>query len=696
MKITGRLLTGLGAITAVAMTASAYDISVRGKDGQIFQASVDNIKIMDFDSAESPLRFDGAYTNNIRIGNRAQDITVTFDAAMYWIVSDFKAEEWYRIGTWYGKGGESSITVSVDANILAAPRTSSFTVLCGFCPVEFTITQDVNADPGVVDIPDENFLAYCLEKFDIDKNKVISTEEASKVKSIDVTGKGIKSLSGIRSFGNLEELVCSYNEIEGTLDLSGLTKLKRVDCDHNLYSTLNVSGCSALETLKGNDNYKVEDDFKYIFTLETVMLQGCSSLRDLNLEDNALQALDFTDCPNLQELRLSVNKLRSIDLTQNSKLVNAHIRRNTFDENFHLDLTKCAALRTIFLSESNLGSIDVSGCNNLEILDLTYNRIRSIDLSRCPALKRFEIFSNELTEIDLSKCPELTSLWIAANNISKLDLSKNPKLETLLASDNGIDGALDLTNNKRLVKVEMYKNKISELKMVPMATLEHLVINNNNLKILDLSGMTGLVSFVAYENELESVNLTNCGSITVMNLDNNPLSSIDLSDCVSLVSVDMSKCAFTTLDLTASKQLVELYVNYNQLKNIKLKDLDRLGVLEIYNNQLERLDLRGCTSLSQIHMHNNNIEYFSPRVCPALSYIDCRNNRIKGIDFSSNDYLDRAYGKGNPCSIVYLSEMAPNSFIEFDESCEIYLGTPKDFDDVGGADWGDADIDPWN
>lgn len=36
---------------AVAMTASAYDISVRGKDGQIFQASVDNIQIMDFETA---------------------------------------------------------------------------------------------------------------------------------------------------------------------------------------------------------------------------------------------------------------------------------------------------------------------------------------------------------------------------------------------------------------------------------------------------------------------------------------------------------------------------------------------------------------------------------------------------------------------------------------------------------------------
>lgn len=65
MKISRRLLTGFGAAMAVAMTASAYDISVRGKDGQIFQASVDNIQIMDFETAGSPLKFNGAHTNDI-------------------------------------------------------------------------------------------------------------------------------------------------------------------------------------------------------------------------------------------------------------------------------------------------------------------------------------------------------------------------------------------------------------------------------------------------------------------------------------------------------------------------------------------------------------------------------------------------------------------------------------------------------
>lgn len=678
----------------VALTASAYDISVRSTDGQVFQAPVDNIKIMDFDSAESPLKFTGTNTNVIKVGNRAQDLTITFDASMYWIVSDIEEADWIRVGNRYGKSGANAITVSLDANKLAVGRTAKFTVLCGFCPVEFSITQDVDGDAGFVDITDDNFLAYCLENFDSDGDGRISVDEAAKVTSIDVTEKKIASLSGIRSFVNLEELICSYNDISGDLDLSGFTKLKRLSCDHNYYTSLNVSGCPVLEYLKANDNYKVDSRYNYIYSLERVNLSGCSAIKELILEENALTSVDLSDLVNLTDLRMTHNQLTSIDLSHNVSLVNAHLRRNPMDGS-HLDLSKCVNLRTVFTAESNIGSVNVNGCRNLETLDMTYNLLTSLDLSGCPKLKRLEAYSNQLTSIDVSKCPELTSLWIASNKISHLDVSNNPELTNLIASDNGIEGSLDLTANTKLEKIELYKNKLTDVKFVPMTSLEQLLINNNELTSLDLSGMTNLLSLVASSNQLSSINLKGCGTISVMNIDANPLETIDLSECTGLVSVDMNNCHFSTLDLTASPNLMELFVNYNQLKDIKLSGLDKLATLEIYNNLLERLDVRGCLALNQIQMQNNNMEYFSPRECPALSYIDLRNNRIKGIDFSSNDYLDRAFGKGNPCKVVYLSENASNMVIEFDESCEIYLGHPKDFNDVGGGNWGDTDINPW-
>lgn len=694
MSLTKHLFWGLGLALVANGQAFAYDICVRGNDGQVFQASVDDILKMDFEAADSPLRFTGAYTNNVVVGNRAQDISIPFDASMYWIVSGIETDEWFRIGTFYGKSGQNTLVVSVDTNNLGARRTGKFTVLCGFCPIEFTVTQDPDANPENVDILDDNFLNYCLENFDTNQDGLISIHEAAAVKSINVSSKGIKSLVGIRAFSNLEELDCSYNDIDGVLDLSGLTKLERLQCDHNFYSTLNVSDCTALQTLKANDNYKV-DVFKYIFSLENVNLKGCSSLKDINMEDNALQSIDLSECVNLEELRLSVNKLKAIDLTHNTKLVNAHIRRNAFD-GYHLDLSKCAALRTIFIAESNLASVNVNGCSKLEILDLTYNDIREIDLSQVPALKRLDLLSNQVSELDLSKCPQLENLWVASNNLTALDVSKNPQLATLIASDNKIQGNLNLKANNKLVKVELYKNKLTGVDFTPTSTLEQLLLDRNELTSLDLSGMTNLLSLVLYENNLTELNLKGCRTISVMNLDNNPLSTIDLSDCVGLVSVDMSNCAFTTLDLTAQSSLLEFYANFNSLRYINFSGLDVLSTVEVYNNSLERIDLRGCISLTQIHLQNNNLEYISPRQCPMLSYIDCRNNRIKGIDFSSNDYLDQAFGTGNPCSVVYLSEKAPNSQIQFDESCNIYLGAPKDFNDVGGGNWGDTDIDPWN
>ena len=45
--------------------------------------------------------------------------------------------------------------------------------------------------------PDDIFRDYVLEKFDRNHDGTISSSEASKVKTIDVTGLGISSLAGV-------------------------------------------------------------------------------------------------------------------------------------------------------------------------------------------------------------------------------------------------------------------------------------------------------------------------------------------------------------------------------------------------------------------------------------------------------------------------------------------------------------------
>lgn len=685
-------LAGMAMATTM-LTANAYDISVKNTDGQIFRATVDNLDNITFDTAGSPLTFTGEQGNIFTAGASAEDVAVRFDASMYWIVAGKdETASWVRLSKNYGPAGENVIVLSLDANSLNAPRTATFSILCGFQTVEVSITQDVKDTVNFVEIPDDNFRNYILSNFDTNSDGRLSRKEAEAIVEIKCPDMGIRSMAGVRSMPNLTNIDCSYNSIDGTLDLSGLTKLVTAKLDHNVYEKLSLAGCSSLDALYANDNWK-SVDYIYTYCLKTIDLTGCSALRYVRLEDNGLESIDLSDCVNLTDLMLAINNLEDIDLSSCTKLVNAHLRNNTMKG--VLDMSHCPELQVLTVSEMELKGINLAGCSKLRQIGAQYNSIGSLDLSSCVALESLTIFSNELTEIDLSHNPDLQTLWVASNHLTSLDLSCNPRLKKLQGSSNEITGTLDLTNNGEIAYIEMYNNKIEAVKFTYSPDLKTIDFNDNLIRVLDATKAPNAEAVVAYNNKLEEVDLTASSAVTIINFDNNNLTELDLSGCSSLMIADLNRNKLNSLDVSGCSRLQELYVTFNNMKSFTAHDLYYFTILEIYNNQLERIDLKGCVNLDQLHFQNNNIEFFSPKGLDSVRYVDCRDNRIGSIDFTSNHMLQYAHGTGNPCKVVYLSEQAPNEQIVFDETCEIYVGKPKDFDDVGGSTWGDGTIKPW-
>ena len=92
---------------------------------------------------------------------------------------------------------------------------------------------------------DAIFRAYVLSKWDADKDGQISSSEASAVKTVDVTGKGIASLAGIEMFTKLTTLKCANNKLT-ELDLSGNAALTTLICYGNELAKLDLGNCSSL------------------------------------------------------------------------------------------------------------------------------------------------------------------------------------------------------------------------------------------------------------------------------------------------------------------------------------------------------------------------------------------------------------------------------------------------------------------
>ncbi len=83
------------------------------------------------------------------------------------------------------------------------------------------------------------------------------------------------------------------------------------------------------------------------------------------------------------------------------------------------------SLTTLWLSENQFTSIDVSKNVNLTDLRIGANQLTSIDLSKNVNLTFLSLFYNQLTSIDLSKNINLDFLDLSSNPLISVDLSKD-------------------------------------------------------------------------------------------------------------------------------------------------------------------------------------------------------------------------------------------------------------------------------
>lgn len=210
-------------------------------------------------------------------------------------------------------------------------------------------TGDVRIDPA--HFPDAKFLEY-VKQFDTDGNGSLSQAELEKVTVIYVLGMGIKDLTGIEFFPELEDLDCSENQLT-QLDVSKNPQLKRLVCYENKLTSLDVSGNTSLTEL-----------YCYTNQLTSLNLGENANLDILNCVVNRLTSLDLSGNANLTRLACSSNLLTSLDVSNNPTLILLDCERNLLtslnvSKNTELDTLDCSGnKRSLELSDS--GRFDLS------------------------------------------------------------------------------------------------------------------------------------------------------------------------------------------------------------------------------------------------------------------------------------------------------------------------------------------------
>ena len=227
--------------------------------------------------------------------------------------------------------------------------------------------------------PDANFCSFVASSFDEDNDNYLSDTEINAAENINCADKGISDLTGISHFTALKRLYCDDNQLT-SLDVSKNTALTYLDCYDNQLTSLDISKNTALTYLDCYGN----------------------QLTSLDVSKNT--ALTYLDCGR--------NQLTSLDVSKNTALTYLDCRRNQLTK---LDVSKNTALTTLYCWDNQLTKLDVS--KNMALTDLACykNQLTSLDVSKNTALTELDCDKNQLTSLDISNTNIMYDLNCSGN-----------------------------------------------------------------------------------------------------------------------------------------------------------------------------------------------------------------------------------------------------------------------------------------
>lgn len=203
--------------------------------------------------------------------------------------------------------------------------------LCALSGYSFA-NADTLIGINFANFPDDAFRQVIADYYDLNEDGYLNEAEIAAITTIPLTAYAefeIETLKGIENFTSLKSLYAGDLGIEDASDLEGLTSLQTLVINGNNLTSLDISGNTALKTLKcmANSNLTtltlntaIEDLQCDNCSIAAMNLSACTNLKKLICHNNELTELNLLTNINLVELNCAANHLASLDLSGNSLL----------------------------------------------------------------------------------------------------------------------------------------------------------------------------------------------------------------------------------------------------------------------------------------------------------------------------------------------------------------------------------------
>ena len=560
-------------------------------------------------------------------------------------------------------------------------------------------------------IPDTNLYNALLNIFDnkygnkdgiLTEEEIYDTDVMEKLGyELDLSGKDIKCLSGIKYLKYYKKLDLSNNDLSG--DNAGLGELASL----NYLEQLSLSNCGISEIpasvfsskflIEGIDlsyNRLKDVNFLTLTDSRTQTEQQFTELKELFLQGNYISDisnLSFVNdsgelvsrIPNVNVLTLS-RDLNYYEYTTGEKLgkkVFKNIEDYEYDINQSMDISPIGLMKnltTLWLANNNISDISpLENCKLLATLDLSGNKISST------------VSSDGLEP--LSRLQSLVCLKLDYNDIHTVkSLRRLVYLEILSLSNNHISNVSGILDNlSMLTYLDLDKNELSTFDAGSFNNLERLFLENQGYysdeenstefiktfeQILNLDQAPNIVELRLNNNILDNSSIQSIGNLKkldYLSLSGNNVVDLDfLQELVSLTHLELARCnieqskEIQLKDSSTGETVTKQIDNMSYLSNMKeliildlsdnseikdiseLSTLTKLGVFYINNVELESASaVRSMTKLQYLSMQNSGLKDFSfLNTLNQLEFLNLAGHKFDAFDFRNIRSYDNLVG----------------------------------------------------
>lgn len=511
-----------------------------------------------------------------------------------------------------------------------------------------------------------------LECSYLPNNLIINGTNLNSLKNFQYTGPN--SVLTLNGFPAVQDLNLILAQPVVTLNVSGLSALTNLYMFGNPTTTLTING-SGVTYLKSINCSNSQ--------LTSLSLNGLSNLTALNCSNNKLTALNLTNLANLEYLDFSRNKISTLNLSLIPNLKHLNVNNNKLTSlNIaglsNLEYLDCSNDASTDIIGNQITTLDIAGLTHLKYLDCSNymfdgvlgaagNIITSLDVNNLVELEQLKLSKNRLTTLVVNGLTNLTTLDCSYNLLTNLDLIGLTNITNLNYSHNLLAN-LNMTGLVNITELNCSYNKITTLNVESMPNLSKLNCGNNLLVSLNMNGLNQLTYLYCDNNQIASLDVNSFSNLAQLSCSSNQLTTIDVTNLNNLVYFHCSGNKLTNLNLSSLTNLVDLSCGFNELTSLDLLSLTNLAYFECEYNQINTLDIYTLTNLVQLNCAFNQLSSLDVTPFTQLRNLSCSGNQLTSLDVHNATNLDGLYCYQNQITTLDLSALNKLSYLWCDHN----------------------------